>query len=864
MRLTLNLQNGANVPPLRLSGGVLPVGRNLDPFFSFEKKLVSQLSRRHARIFLQDGKFYVSDLGSRNGTFVNNNKIGENAVELHAGDSVNFGGELKFVAEIDDHEDATELLTASLSLILEPVRPDSGLDTLIVRQFPLLIGKNNEPLAQYEQPFPAELKYLSRRHALIYQNGGRVYLEDLGSTNGTYLSSERLDDVPKVLSDGSVVAFGGDFFEYRVKLSSSQMSPEDTLSQTVTDVDRTMVSSSADAHQAGEESLSGMTSPPPAGVDASAPSENSDAVASDDNQVQQSPATPEADLDPPSICKTIFVSSPSSFLEIFCEDNEDDAEDDGSSRSSKSAASDAAGGKGQAARDETSSRGRNRWIGVAAVLLVAAIGAAIWFMPSSKEQQLKTLIKEGQYEQAATLGNQWMADQTLVKSLQSLSTEAFVRHVVPAWQTAISDASFDVAESKLQTAESLVVNNGEAAAILAVLRWVTDLEKLVEQRGGEDTTIRIYQDEAAIRQIAGEWEARENENRRLLDLIPVYVPAFESLKRDVFSHVRGFLASSSIYIKAIDELSKNLSTQLWQTKDLTPDERNRRLDELDAKIEAFAKKYPKVTGVDKLRLDLTEYRKLALDIDSGDLSSVLELLDAHKPRTPPFERQRTFVTKTMLPSAEFIEGYQAAESAWASGNTVEAIEGFKQLAKRDWNATAASRLEHYQQLVERYAELSKLKGKDGYRPALLSFYRQLGDNDGFFKQQLSKDFENVKASITRDADAAFLAASKNWNTYREQGGIDGGMRVNRRILPSYQRQTERLSDAMRQVTIGSEAYKTLAESPDARWQDLKREIRFEIIRQRQWLNDVRPVVGPKITQRKLDMLPESIASGDNE
>ncbi len=35
----------------------------------------SQISRQHARLFSKDGKWFVQDLGSRNGTYVNKLKI---------------------------------------------------------------------------------------------------------------------------------------------------------------------------------------------------------------------------------------------------------------------------------------------------------------------------------------------------------------------------------------------------------------------------------------------------------------------------------------------------------------------------------------------------------------------------------------------------------------------------------------------------------------------------------------------------------------------------------------------------------------------------------------------------------------------
>ena len=47
-------------------------------------------------------------------------------------------------------------------------------------------------------------EYLSRRHARIYQSDGVVYLEDLGSANGTYVRVRR----PIVLEAGDEILVG--------------------------------------------------------------------------------------------------------------------------------------------------------------------------------------------------------------------------------------------------------------------------------------------------------------------------------------------------------------------------------------------------------------------------------------------------------------------------------------------------------------------------------------------------------------------------------------------------------------------------------------------------------------------------------
>ena len=53
------------------------------------------VSRRHARIFCKDGKCYVEDLGSTNGTFINNRRLNPFVPEpLRNGDELRLGGEV--------------------------------------------------------------------------------------------------------------------------------------------------------------------------------------------------------------------------------------------------------------------------------------------------------------------------------------------------------------------------------------------------------------------------------------------------------------------------------------------------------------------------------------------------------------------------------------------------------------------------------------------------------------------------------------------------------------------------------------------------------------------------------------------------
>ena len=60
---------------------------------------------------------------------------------------------------------------------------------------------------------------VSRRHARIVRNNGSYFIEDLGSTNGTYVNRGRrlLPGNPQALSDGDEVIVGKTFLRFQIK-----------------------------------------------------------------------------------------------------------------------------------------------------------------------------------------------------------------------------------------------------------------------------------------------------------------------------------------------------------------------------------------------------------------------------------------------------------------------------------------------------------------------------------------------------------------------------------------------------------------------------------------------------------------------
>ena len=59
-----------------------------------------EVSRRHATLQAARGILYLTDLGSRNGTFLNGKKLGGEGIEVKIGDHIDVGNTRLDVAEI--------------------------------------------------------------------------------------------------------------------------------------------------------------------------------------------------------------------------------------------------------------------------------------------------------------------------------------------------------------------------------------------------------------------------------------------------------------------------------------------------------------------------------------------------------------------------------------------------------------------------------------------------------------------------------------------------------------------------------------------------------------------------------------------
>jgi pSer/pThr/pTyr-binding forkhead associated (FHA) protein len=174
------------------------------------KKQRSSISRFHAKISLEKGRYYIEDMGSTNGTMVNGRplSLGQRAA-IHAGDRISLGlCEMMCYAtprwlsnEVGQHSRAYLMVTfngyryylpAKREIILGRSEPEKG------RTVDIDLGQQDKVAS-----------VVSRRHARLVRQPGLDLLEDLGSTYGTKLNGTPVKSELVPLTPGDHIWLGG-------------------------------------------------------------------------------------------------------------------------------------------------------------------------------------------------------------------------------------------------------------------------------------------------------------------------------------------------------------------------------------------------------------------------------------------------------------------------------------------------------------------------------------------------------------------------------------------------------------------------------------------------------------------------------
>ena len=231
------------------------------------------VSRRHAEISYANGQYILQDLGSSNGTFVNDLRLEPvSTYVLKPDDVVRFGKTVKFsfvVRTIDKQEKnipgssppfagypqmyeaeiganadklGQSVLNSDGSLLLPGARMPlpAGVVATFKESAALVVLTDDTTQASNRPPLVFLLKegkrttlgreegmdieladpVVSRRHAEVFSGPAGFYIRDLGSSNGVMVNETRIDN-PYRLSQGDRISLGGGSMLYFIDLRAA-------------------------------------------------------------------------------------------------------------------------------------------------------------------------------------------------------------------------------------------------------------------------------------------------------------------------------------------------------------------------------------------------------------------------------------------------------------------------------------------------------------------------------------------------------------------------------------------------------------------------------------------------------------------
>lgn len=793
---------------IRIEDDLFAVGRTEPPFASYGRVVAAEMSRRHARIFAERGAVFVADMGSKNGTSVNGVGVRHRPRQLRSGDELRFGGTLAYRVELLEAK-ATPLLAPTLCcLTLTPVRDDLGLQPIVITRFPFLVSKTDEAFARYRNDYPHQVNYLSRRHAHIFLHGSSPCVEDLGSTNGTFLDGKRLDEHAAALAEGNVIAFGGTHFAYRVSVREES---ESTLTRVLTPPD--------------------------------APSSVQD------------------------IDKTTFVGAADSFLDIFCVDGaQERGEPDGAGDAAATPADETrsvpepprrntkwvkraaflaelreAFGRG----DATRSKRVRRWAaaGIAGVA-IAGVGLYLWGSP---QRDMEHLLASGDYAGATALARTYLASHPQDEAAQALGAEALIKANLPAWLTALQAGAYDRARASVATMTTQAASNPDALALIREIAWVGDLQQVVATRGGLDAPIPIFGGDDPGRALVQRWEEDSRGHQRALSRIATFVPEFKERHALALSQLRKLESDDSVYLSAIERLKGTILAKL----------EGNATDELEAVFSEYAERYPRLRGLDDLRRDLAAYRQVESETRDGALGALVAGFSHARMTTPLFQQESQRLRASRLPPPEALQRYQAAAEAWRKGAATDAIAALQGLGAGPWSGAVDEELKHKRFVAEQFAALKLDRGGD-FRERLLAFYGVLDpEDDAFFAAALSSDLNTLRAEALSRAKAVLVRAKTAWDRYQHDGAISAEQRREAEISPAFRTQASLLTQARRDATQGMRllAHLKSEEAVGAnQWTALRDDIEAQARLQRRAIAELRPNLDTQLLQAKLALL----------
>lgn len=812
---------------IRIEESLFAVGRNEPPFSAYRPELVAELSRRHARIFSEAGAAYLADLGSKNGTTVNGEDVRQKTVKLQQGDEIRFGSLLSYRVRLSHRALAQAPAARLISLTLTPADPGLGLQPIVITRFPFLFSKVEPAFSLYKETFPEQLNYLSRRHAHLFLKGGLPWVEDLGSTNGTFVSGRRLDEHAAPLAEGDTLAFGGHHFVYRVSLQTEAAAPDPTMT-------KLGVPGLAAIPASQPAAASPATGPPGAGA-----GDGSD--------------------------KTTFIASADSFLDIFCIDQgkQKPVDEEGAGGATEGVNTGAVARKprGRAMAvaaefmqvfwgKEEGGKRRFPWRALALGLMVAGVAVFLLFR-APPDQQIRDLMADGKFGEAAQLAGDTVRRHPGNAEVKALGTEALMKARVPPWLDRLRQRDFGGAEKDIAAMKTMALNNDDALSLIARLGWLGRLEQYMAARGGMEAPLRIYADEEGIAGFLREWNEDAQRHQRDFARIASLVPQFADPYALALSHLRKLQSDEAVYLSAIARLKTAIDADLDKEQ----------ADAIEAMLNDYADKYPRLKGLDAIRQDLRQYLALENAARARDLPKLASLLASGGIATPQFRAKVQALTKKdALPPEAVIRQYVAVSREWRQGHAEQAMAALQGMAAGPWSDALGNEARRKQAILDSYAALRKTGAMDDDR--LIAFYGSLdAEEDIFFLRAVEADLGKVRDKALRRAQELQGHAQSEWRRYRDNGSIAGEQRMEPAVSSGYRSQARALAQAREDARQAMQLYTRLKADVPEPLARLRDDIEREVDSQRRSLMELERQLEPGLLKAKLALLGRENGEG---
>ncbi|NEX21733.1 FHA domain-containing protein [Thiorhodococcus mannitoliphagus] len=811
MRIRLVPLDSPDLSVIEIRDALVGVGRDRGDFRQLPATRTARLSERHARLYDKNRTLYVVDLGSRHGTFVNGQAVADKPVALKGGDEINFGGELPFRIELPENSAETEGSVSAptdITLVLEPADPQAGPDPIRIKNFPFFVSKSAPTFAKYAQRAAAELDFISRRHAQVSRQGDQLLLQDLGSTNGTFLDDQRVGADPVVLENGQKVAFGGSYFVYRIAIQGQPVAR------------------------------------PPA-------------------QASTAKRAASAELD-----KTTFLAAGTSFLDILCVDNRSSgpqpgedaaATGEGAVPASKTAGSAAAGRKRKAGLLQQIDRTTWRRLQIGALALLALLGTAGYFIArESPTERIESLLAAGRGDEALQVARTHFESLQGDSAFERLALRALAATTLEPWLDAHDSEDFARMQQTLEAGRAAAPQQPWSQDYLDTLALIGDVERLVRQHGGVEAPLRVLDREVAgVREIVDAWNRPRPDKRqvtqRLLGVIPPSDAGLMRRYRDAYqqagSDIRALESQLSVYAPAVRQLEATLARHL----------RDGSLDRLSAELDGYAERYSQLGGFEALQQDLSAYRALVAAASEQRVIAAIQLATTTRFHAEAFAQAAERLVRDQLPEQTFLDAYAAALDAWRAGETERALAQLEALSQDPSGEIARREIARMQGILDEVNALQGLARSPTYDERLLQLYQTLDPNrDQHIQKRLERQYADSRTAVERRALQAAEAAVGAWDDYRAEGRITSTLRLRSGVSQAYKQRAAMLSRAASNARQARRLFEQSGQEPPQRQAATLTEIEREVALQHQALDELSGVVAESTLQGKQALLPERL------